>query len=255
MSNTGPSNQQFEDLCEALRFKIKAFKRENPNLSGLQIAKIFGMASSTLNRIENRSIRTPSLDQVVKVLRGVGAHGELIEFMDEFYPAISDSFRKHIVVHENVKSDEDVMKLIFEEGNFRIFILAICGRGVSQDYIKTNLGQEGQLRAEKLEVAGIIEKKEGIYTLNPNCKLRFSKAYAKKLHLQLISDQFVPQNTNGIETGIAITSTCSVRDQKVIDEVKKILREAKEKIHQLVDSEESKGDVKYFFTMCCDTIS
>lgn len=255
MSNSGPSNQQFEDLCEALRFKIKAFKRENPNLSGLQIAKIFGMASSTLNRIENRSIRTPSLDQVVKVLRGVGAHGELIEFMDEFYPAISDSFRKHIEIKNDVKPDEFIMKLIFEPGNYRVFILSACGNGVTEDYIKSTLGLDGILRAEKLKDKGILSLKDGRYSLEKDSPVSFNKIFAKDFLINLIQDQYTVENNNGIETGIAIASTCSVRDQKTIDEVKRILKNAKESIHRLVDSEEGKGDIKYFFTICCDTIS
>ncbi len=255
MSNTGTTNQQFEDLCEALRFKIKSFKRENPNLSGLQIAKIFGMASSTLNRIENRSIRTPSLDQVVKVLRGVGAHGELIEFMDEFYPAISDSFRKHIVHKENVKPNEHVMKMIFEPGNFRIFVLAACGSGVSKEYIKDTLGLDGVRRAEKLIQENIINSKDGLLVVGNNSDITFDRVYSKDLLIRLITDQYTIENGNGIETGIAIASTCSVKDQATINEIKKILKNARDSIHRLTDSDEGKGDIKYFFTICCDSMS
>lgn len=255
MSNSGPNNQQFEDLCEALRFKIKAFKRENPNLSGLQIAKIFGMASSTLNRIENRSIRTPSLDQVVKVLRGVGAHGELIEFMDEFYPAISDSFRKHIVYKKDSLPDEHLMKLIFDQANFRVFLLAACGNGVSEEYLKENLGLDGVQRLEKLRTAGVLKSKNNRFVVDEGCPIVFNKLYAKDMLVRTIGDHYKAEKNTDIDTGVAIVSTCSVKDQRTIEEIKRILREAKQSIHRLVDSDESKGDIKYFFTLCCDTIS
>lgn len=255
MSQTGSHNQQFEDLCEALRFKIKSFKRENPNLSGLQIAKIFGMASSTLNRIENRSIRTPSLDQVVKVLRGVGAHGELIEFMDEFYPAISDSFRKHIVYNNDNRPDENLMRVIFDQSNFRVFILAACGNGVSGSYIREQMGLDGLKRLEKLKSAGVICLRDELYTLNENASISFDRVSSKELLQRIVEDHRKPDHLSPDDLGMAVVSTCSVKDKETILKIKKILVEAKHTIHKLVDSDEGKGDLKYFFTLCSDTIS
>lgn len=246
--------QKFEDLCEALRSKIKSFKRSNPNLSGLQIAKIFGMASSTLNRIENRSIRTPSIDQVVKVLRGVGAHDELIGFMDEHYPAISDTFRKHISVSKTQLLDNETVKIIFEQRYFRIFMLAASGRGISSRDVLTTLGTNGVNRANELVAKKILKLDGENYTLDDKSGLMFDAYSVKELMLKTVSNFYTPKNDSVIEKAVLSLDTFSVRDGEVAKQVVQILRSARSQILNLVDSEENKGNNKYFIALSCDAI-
>ena len=254
MDNIESGRTQFDDLCEALRLKIKAFKKQNPNLSGLQIAKIFGMASSTLNRIENRSIRTPSLDQVVKVLRGVGAHDELIRFMDEFYPSISDTFRKHISYGDNQILKQDDLRVILEPEYFKVFILAVCGDGVSVEYLKNHFGHSGCRKVEFLVSKKILKLDGNRYKQDENSQLRIGKYAIKKFVTTLIDQCYKPNSDEGYSSGFSTISTCSIKSEETIIQVKAILKEARDRIRLLVDSDEGKGDIKYFVTMCCDTI-
>lgn len=248
--------QQYDDLCEALRSKIKRFKRENPNLSGLQIAKIFGMASSTLNRIENRSIRTPSIDQVVKVLRGVGAHDELIGFMDEYYPAISDTFRNHhIECQRNNVEDRSLINLVLDQSYFKIFMLGICGQGVSSELISRMFGLEGLAKADELVSKTIFSYDGVIYKQAENCTISFDCFSSKELMLKTVENFYRPKANSNIDKAMLSVDTFSFENPNFAKEVVSILKDARNKIIALADNQNNKGDCKYFVTMCCDTIS
>ena len=133
-----------EDLCQALRRRVKHYKREHPALSSQQIAKRFNMSSSTLNRIENQDIKNPTIDQVLKVLRGTGETDDLLGFIEEFYPDIADTYKKvysHNMERRFVEVDHE--RYFKDKSTFSIMLLSLTGKGTSRREVRDLFGRGG----------------------------------------------------------------------------------------------------------------
>jgi len=120
------------ELCLILRDRIRDYKKKHPRLSSQQIAKRFNMASSTFNRIENMDIKTPSLDQLIKVLRGTGNLGELLGFLEKFYPEISKTYSNYYNKFPNTQGSESYNRFIENPKYFKILLMIVTG-GLSKD--------------------------------------------------------------------------------------------------------------------------
>lgn len=81
-----------ESLCFFLRKSIREYKKLHPNFSSSQLARNWGLSSSSFNRIENLEVRIPKVDQVEKVLRGCGKEKEILPLLKKFYPNLTGLF-------------------------------------------------------------------------------------------------------------------------------------------------------------------
>lgn len=80
------------ELVGFLQQKILEYKKAHPRYSSSQIAKLWGVSTSSLNRIENLETKKPSLEQAIRILKGVGIKNKLFETLGEFYPEIKEVF-------------------------------------------------------------------------------------------------------------------------------------------------------------------
>lgn len=79
-------------LVEFLQQKIYEYKKAHPRYSSSQIAKLWGLSTSSLNRIENLETKKPSVEHTIKILRGVGFKDKIFETLGEFYPELRGIF-------------------------------------------------------------------------------------------------------------------------------------------------------------------
>lgn len=79
-------------LVEFLQQKIREYKKAHPRYSSSQIAKLWGLSTSSLNRIENLETKRPSVEQALRILKGVGFKDNLIETLAKFYPELNEIF-------------------------------------------------------------------------------------------------------------------------------------------------------------------
>ena len=76
-------------LSEFLKDQIWRYKKAHPRYSSSQIAKLWGLSTSSLNRIENLETKKPSVEAAVRILKGVGQEDNLFETLEKFYPELS----------------------------------------------------------------------------------------------------------------------------------------------------------------------
>jgi transcriptional regulator with XRE-family HTH domain len=79
-------------LDEFLQKKIQEYKMAHPRYSSAQIARFWGLSTSSLNRLENQETKKPSIEQAVKILNGVGIKENLFEILNDFYPELKNLF-------------------------------------------------------------------------------------------------------------------------------------------------------------------
>ncbi len=79
-------------LNEFLQEKIKDYKKAHPRLSSSQIAKKWGMSTSSFNRIENLETKKTSVELSIRILKGVGMTDVLFETLGQYYPEFRDLY-------------------------------------------------------------------------------------------------------------------------------------------------------------------
>lgn len=80
------------ELVGFLQQKIWEYKKAHPRYSSSQIAKLWGLSTSSLNRIENLETKKPSVEQAIRILKGVGLKENLNETLVRFYPELREVF-------------------------------------------------------------------------------------------------------------------------------------------------------------------
>ncbi len=133
-------DSQYVELCKSLRTKILNFKSEHPRLSSQQVAKLFDMSNSTLNRIENIEIKRPSVEQVLKILCGVGSKSDIQKYLDKFYPELSDVYFEHHQVNslsntEKIDIDPELDKELIEELSYLEASKILRQQELSDDFV------------------------------------------------------------------------------------------------------------------------
>ncbi|MFT6069450.1 MAG: transcriptional regulator with XRE-family HTH domain [Bacteriovoracaceae bacterium] len=245
---------QDEDLCQALRRRVKHYKKDHPALSSQQIAKRFKMSSSTLNRIENEDIRNPTIDQVLKVLRGTGETNDLLSFIEEYYPDIAETYRE--VYSENLNSSfiEVSHESYFKDrSTFTIMLLAYTGEGTSKDEVLSLLGQSG-LR----ELVGLIQKeilsesKEGKISAMKGQKVNMSQEAFRSLLMNSIDTHYKVDNF-GTGRNFLSFQTSSLSKEIAMPKINAVLKEAFSKVQMIIDDPVNNGLDKVFIGLTADT--
>tara|TARA_Y100000590_G_scaffold470726_3_gene668724 strand:- start:2061 stop:2849 length:789 start_codon:yes stop_codon:yes gene_type:complete len=240
-----------EDLCQALRRRVKHYKREHPALSSQQIAKKFNMSSSTLNRIENQDIKNPTIDQVLKVLRGTGETNDLLGFIEEYYPDIADTYKR--VYSENLGTeftDISVETYLTNPDYFLILVLALSKKGISSEFVRSEFGNGGLRKLDHLMKLGLISPdKEGTFKSKVNHKL--SQESSKTLFQMTVEKCYRPERIEDGENYLTLR-TESLDKKKAIPELLKILKKAQTEINEVFNNPDYFGSDHVFLGLAMD---
>jgi len=244
-----------EDLCQALRRRVKHYKREHPALSSQQIAKKFNMSSSTLNRIENQDIKNPTIDQVLKVLRGTGETNDLLGFIEEYYPDIADTYKR--VYKDNGTAEflsSDTESYFVKEDYFRIMLLAFTGDGTSHEEILSLFGKQGEKKLRELVVKEIITLKANGKLGAPERDYNLSQESMKHL-LSMTIKECYKSNELGKSGNFLAMMTKSIDRKKISKEIGDILDDTRKKVLKVLNNPENKGEDKYFVGLVADELN
>ncbi|MCO4795314.1 MAG: helix-turn-helix domain-containing protein [Bacteriovoracaceae bacterium] len=242
-----------EDLCQALRRRVKHYKREHPALSSQQIAKKFNMSSSTLNRIENQDIRNPTIDQVLKVLRGTGETNDLLGFIEEYYPDIADTYKR--VYTQNADANfvnPELEKYFSDKKYFKILLLAFTGSGTSREEIVCLFGLEGESRLDELIKLNLL-KVTGNNICQGEAEFKMSQQVSKSLLGLTVEAYYKPENMGNFSNYLVMI-TKEVNKKKTDELVIKVLEEARSKILNILNDPENKGSDKMFLGLTMDSL-
>jgi len=243
-----------ENLCVALRKRVQTFKEENPSLSSQQIAKSFNMSSSTLNRIENEDIKKPTFDQVLKILKGTGQTGDLLSYLEESYPSITETFREVYAGKTKVEYVPTVIEDYFVNPKyFKLMSLVFSGCSVSRDLISKIFGSEGLSCLDNLITDKVFHScKDGLVEGKKD-SFRLSLNGTRKL-LSLVVDQcFKTENATNYTNHLTFQAS-SVNKELVMPEILKVLEDTHAKINNIFKRNEDTGNDCVYVGIVSDTI-
>ncbi|PIK14661.1 XRE family transcriptional regulator [Halobacteriovorax sp. JY17] len=240
-------------IAEVLAEHILNYKKEHPSLSSQQIAKKFGVTSSSFNRIERGDVSSPTIDQVVKILGGVGRHAEIVGYLNDYYPIISKTFRDFYVTEDGSNSGDKIKHFIQQKEFCVIILYSLVGNGVSRDEIKRVFGEVGESRLQHLidhnvlaiNTKGIIGKIDyymdiGIEVVSKVACIALDECF------KLVTKDYGYSRID--------FKAKSVDKEKAMPKVVNILLKASEDIEKIVDSDEYKGDYPMFYVLCTDSL-
>ncbi len=230
-------------LCEVLREKVKDYKRAHPRFSSSQIARKWGLSSSSLNRIENMDIKTPTIDQAIKVLRGCGSNEEIVEFIKSYYPEIHESlFSFYIETSKTNELDESLEKYFQDPSTYKMMLLASTKGGLSEQYILHEYGRSGHKLFMKLAADGLIINKNGrFFTKGPATYLdAVSSIKAGTLLMDELSSKLIVTGEVPRTDFRIIYENVNV--SKVKDQVNSLVEEYYFEIKKILKDPENNGD-------------
>lgn len=236
------------NICEVLQKKIRKYKRQHPRFSGSQIARKWGLSTSSLNRIENGDIRNPTIIQSIKVLKGTCGNQEIVEFMRTYYPDIHESLFAYFTESSRSSvTDEDVENYFCDEDTYRMMMLADSKCGLSENYILQEFGRAGHKKFMKLAAKGIVSNidgrfytKEKNYILSDKASLKITEYTAKQIE----------QNINVFDSYPFKGFVCyeSVNMDKVKDQINALMNDFKFEMIKILKDPENAGEDLFTIT-------
>jgi transcriptional regulator with XRE-family HTH domain len=222
-------------------------------MSGTQIAKRFNMSSSALNRIENCDVKTPAIDQVIKILRGTGATGDLLKYLDERYPIIAETYKEVYASTSSEFLDLDLEYFLNDKDKFLIILLALTGSGTSRQEIKNEFGKQGLMELEFLIEKNLL-REEGDFIIGDGNRVNLSFETTQNLLSYSVEKCYDATNIRKQDNFIYYRA-CRVNRDKVIKRVMSILENAEHEIRDLVNDPEFEGNDDFFYGMVCDSLT
>lgn len=243
-------------LCSILRDKIREYKRSYPDKSSSQIAKSWGLGTSTFNRIENLEISRPNFDQMYKVLNGCNQSHEVMPLGRKFFPE-EMAINEEIFEKEFGKREPKKTTLVDELKNIqylKIIFSALSSKGLALDSIKENFGSDGENIVDQLIKRDILCKKEngriGFKDNEENYKMTYEEIQ-KSIILSVSSNHF--ENEAKYHNGL-FYYTETVNAKKIMPLIHDINKDAADKIMKLMNDPKNSGDDLVYSSFAFDCL-
>ena len=240
------------DLCADLSKRVREYKKSHPALSSTQVAKRFNMSTSSLNRIENCDVRMPAIDQIIKILRGTGAKGDLLKYLDEHYPIIAETYREAYSSKGNDFVDVDLEFYLNDKDKFIIILLALTGSGTSREEVVSEFGVKGEKELDFLLNKGLLEEKGGRIGNNDSF-LTLSFNSLKTVLASSVESCFKTDGSGMGHNYIAYRAS-RVNREKVSEKLIGILQDAEREIMELFNEPSNQGNDDIFFGLVTDSL-
>ncbi|WP_157765603.1 helix-turn-helix domain-containing protein [Halobacteriovorax marinus] len=241
-----------ETIVDALALRIRTYKKEHPNLSGAQIARRFNMTSSSLNRIENGDVRVPTIDQVLKVLRGTGASGDILKYLDANYPSIAETYREVYDTRNTEFISQDLECHLNDKDKFLIILLALTGDGTTREEVLCEFGRKGLSELEYLLEKGHLVEEDGVIGKNDkilNTSFETLKNLISLTAMQCLKTDKCIENINYLHF-----KSVGVKDLSVLKRIRGILSDAEAEVAELLNDPNNLGSERIFLGMVSDTL-
>ena len=239
--------------CEFLRDCIKYLKRESGDLSTLQISRKLGIPNSTLGRIENLAVETPDFNNAMKIIRARCKDGTVNEFINKFYPQMAHTFNKVYSDNANVPFVPTEVETYFEEAStYEFMLLATSKVKMTEKFILENYGKRGLATINELIERGVL-KKQGDRIQLSNGPVNAGQETVHKLLQNLITFNYDVNAFGKKENWLSLQYE-SIDKKAVMPKVVAILREARQKIRELLNSPSSEGNDVVWIGIAADTI-
>jgi transcriptional regulator with XRE-family HTH domain len=245
-----------EDLAHMLRRKILIYKQARQNLSSQQIAKKFGMSSSTFSRIENLDIKAPTFDQVIKILTGTGHHKELQSYLKNHYPEIARLYTEGFLEndHTNYVSDK-ISEYMKNPRTSRLMIISFSVSGLKKSVVKEEFGNEGVRTLEMLIERGVLTSEDGEVYRPLDVGTAVSLSCTKALVNRALNDYY---DLKGYENKTACNyltfQSESIDLERVYPMIIGLLAELRKNVKEIFNNPDNHGDETVFVSLISDSL-
>ena len=233
---------------------IRQIKDAQPNLSSLQISKKLGIPSSSLSRIENLDVEKPSFKHAVAILRAVCPQGEGIEeFTAKHYPELSQTFNRVYSGNKNLRFVEPEAEQFFEDHRtFEFMMMATSASGLTEAAVLKKYGMNGLQIVQGLVDRGLLKRNgDALYYATEN--VNFGQDTIHKLVQNLVTFNY-DLDAFGNKLNWLSVQYESVDKDVVGPRMIEIMREANQKIRELLNSPEAKGKDVVWASLATDSL-
>lgn len=231
------------NICEVLQEKIRKYKRQHPRFSGSQIARKWGLSTSSLNRIENGDIRNPTIDQSIKVLKGVGIDKDVVEFIRTYYPDIHESlFAYYIETSDSVELEKTLETFFQDESTYKMMLIASTKNGLSENYVLQEYGRSGHKKFMKLAANGYLINKNGNFFI-PGVDIHLDQLSSFRVGQNLlssISQEFLVKGA--VEKTDYRLEYHNVDFEKIKDEVNSLINDFHFELKKVIKNKDNFGE-------------
>ena len=235
----------FDDLPTSLSNAISAMKVRFPLLSVQALAKRLGIPNATFDRISKKEVKAPSFHHALTIAQEVciGDATKIQKFIRKFYPEMISILDRWSELYDGRTDahflDKKVEDHLAHPLNYEIFFLVTSREGVSKETILNEYGKKGLNIIEEMLEDEFIEERENKYYANAKFN---SGQEANWQCLQNLLRRNYWINDFGTGKNWLSVQWESVNPDYVVPRIREILMKTRQKINDLLDSPEGKGD-------------
>ncbi|PIP94292.1 MAG: hypothetical protein COW00_03410 [Bdellovibrio sp. CG12_big_fil_rev_8_21_14_0_65_39_13] len=242
-------------LCEQLKEMIEGHFVKYPHVSINGFAMKSGVGATTLRRILSDSIKgDPAPHTVLNIASALTNEKRLSVLIDQYQGPVGMMLKstfgpyvEQMVEHKNMG---DLEGELLDPIKYFIYKLAANRTGVSEQSLFNLFGKLGLEKAEELYNKKFLDLRvNGYHAKEKKCSLDYKIVAG---HLPEMVKFYKPENVS-LGKNLFYTMSESVNEQ-AIAEIKKIQKEAIQKIFDILESDDYRGEIPYFTLNLCDTL-
>lgn len=252
------SQEESQSIAEELSNRIRAYKRKRPNLSSQNIAKRFGISASTFNRIENLDIKTPTFEQIVRVLSGTGHDEDLVKFVESKFPHLStllatkttiENADKKIVINNKVRD------YLINSRYTKMVAYIMSKKRVTRNSFKEEFGNDGLIILDELIQDKVVRDESGQLCVSKEYHYVPSVSDVRDILINLLQTSFDVKGAQERKSANIISLQMkSINAKKVLPIMYEKLSDLRHEFDAIIRNPENIGDDPIYMGLVCDTL-
>ncbi|HLE12152.1 MAG: hypothetical protein A2504_12090 [Bdellovibrionales bacterium RIFOXYD12_FULL_39_22] len=238
---------------EFLRECLKQLKEDAGGVTTIHLSRKLGIPNSTLGRIENREVETPDFNNALKIVRAKCKEDAVIKFINKFYPQMATTFKAVYAGNSEVPFVSMNVEPFFEDiSTYEFMLLASTKMKITEEMIFNNYGKRGLAKVHELLEQGVL-KKRGDAILLASSNINAGQEVVHRLFQNLITHNYDVTAFGDKENWLSLQYE-SVDKEVVMPAMLKVLREANQKIREILQAPSSRGNDVVWAGLSADTI-
>ena len=232
------------DIACALSEAIREMRDKHPLLSSQSLAKRLGIPNATFDRMAKKEVKNPSFNHAVVIAQEVyGRDSKKIQkFIRKFYPEMTPVLNRWSNLYYKEEAqflDDKLDRHMADPINYEIFMLVTSSAGVSKETILKKYGERGLEVVEKLQRDELLAERDGKLYADGN--FNSTQTTVWRLAQNLLKRNYRTQDFGTGKNWLTVQWE-SVNPDYVAPRVREILIKTRQKINDVLDSPQAKGD-------------
>lgn len=252
------SQEESQSVAEELSNRIRAYKRKRPNLSSQNIAKRFGMSASTFNRIENLDIKTPTFEQIVRVLSGTGHDEDLVRFVEVKFPHLSHLITKKYVERfgeQRPVMEAKVREYLINSRYTKMLTFLLSKKNINRKVFKEEFGNDGLTILDELIQDNVVLERDGLLLTTTDYHYIPSVSDVRDIFINLLQTAFDVKGAEERKSANLISvQVKTFNAQKILPIMHDKLSALHHEFESMFKNPDYAGDDPIYLGLVCDTL-